>query len=63
MVLMESIFCFTSPLAVFYGFHARRKAPQRVTALMGLLLSLLVFVPFAMVVIGAILDLTGALCQ
>ncbi len=60
---MQSIFCFTSPLAVFYGFHARRKAPQRATALAGFLLSLLVFVPFIMVTIGAILDLKGALCH
>jgi len=60
---MESIFCFTSPLAVCYGFHARRKAPQRALGWTGLILSLAVFVPFVMAMLGAVLNLKGALCH
>ena len=61
-MLMASILCFTAPLAVVYGFHARRNAPQRALAWVGLILSLIVFVPFVMAMIGAILSLRDALC-
>jgi len=54
-MLMESIFRFASPLTVFYGFHARRKAPQQALAWTGLILSLAVFVPFVMATLGAVL--------
>jgi hypothetical protein len=46
-----------------YGFHARRHAPQRVLAWAGLVLSLVVFVPFVMVMIGSALNLKDALCH
>jgi hypothetical protein len=63
VMLMESILCFASPLAVLYAFHARRKAPQRALAWIGLILSLVVFVPFAMATMGAVLNLKDALCH
>jgi hypothetical protein len=63
VVLMESILCFGSPLAVLYGFHARRKAPERVLAWIGLVLSLVVFVPFVMAMIAAVLNAKDALCR
>ena len=62
-MLMVSIYCFTAPLAVVYGFHARRKAPQRVLALVGLILSLAVFVPFVMLMVQAMLNLGNVLCH
>ena len=62
-MLMEGILCFASPLAVLYAFHARRKAPQQALAWIGLILSLLVFVPFAMATMAAILNLKDALCH
>jgi hypothetical protein len=62
-MLMESILCFTAPLAVVYAFHARRKAPQRALAWLGLVLSLVVFVPFVMAMIGAALNLRDRWCQ
>jgi hypothetical protein len=61
--LMESILCFASPLAVLYAFHARRKAPQRTLAWIGLILSLVVFVPFVMAAMAAVLNLKDALCH
>jgi len=61
-MLMASILCFTAPLAVVYGFHARRNAPQRALAWAGLILSLVVLVPFVIAMIGAILSLRDALC-
>ena len=61
LMLMESIFCFASPLAVLYAFHARRKAPQRALSWIGLILSLVVFVPFVMAIIAAVLNLKDAL--
>ncbi len=63
VMLMGSIVCFTAPLAVVYGFHARRKAPQRALAWAGLVLSLVVFLPFVVVMIGAVLNLRDALCH
>ena len=63
VVLMVSIFSFTVPLALLYGFHARRKAPQRALAWAGLVLSLVVFVPFVVVMIGAVLNLRDVLCH
>ena len=62
-MLMESILCFMAPLAVVYGFHARRKAPPRALAWAGLVLSLVVFLPFVAVMIGAVLNLRDALCH
>jgi len=53
----------TTPFAVLYGFHARRHAPQRALAWAGLVLSLVVFVPFVMVMIGSALNLKDALCH
>jgi hypothetical protein len=61
-MLLASILCFTAPLAVVYGFHARRNAPQRALAWAGLILSLIVFVPFVIAMIGAILSLRDAFC-
>ena len=63
VMLMVSIFCLTAPLALLYGFNARRKAPQRALAWAGLVLSFLVFVPFVMVMIGSALNLGNALCH
>jgi hypothetical protein len=63
VMLMVSILCLTAPLAVVYGFHARRQAPQRALAWTGLVLSLVVFVPFTMVMIGSTLNLANALCH
>jgi hypothetical protein len=63
LVLMASILCLTSPFAVLYGFHARRHAPQKALAWAGLVLSLVVFVPFVMVMIGSVLNLKDALCH
>lgn len=62
-MLMVSIFCLTVPLAVVYGFHARRKAPQRALAWAGLVLSVGVFIPFVMVMIGSVLNLGNTLCH
>ena len=62
-MLMASIICFTSPLALLYAFRARRKAQQRELARGGLALSLIVFFFFAMLMMGAILDLKDALCR
>ena len=63
LMLMESILCFVSPLAVLYAFHARRKAPQRVLSWIGLILSLVVFVPFVMATMAAVLNLKDAFCH
>ncbi len=63
LMLMESILCFGSPLAVLYAFHARRKAPQRVLASLGLILSIAVFVPFVMAMMRTVLSLKDALCR
>ena len=63
LMLMESILCFASPLAVLYAFHARRKATQRALAWIGLILSLVVFVPFVMATMAAVLNLKDALCH
>jgi hypothetical protein len=63
VVLMASILCLTAPFAVMYGFHARRHAPQRALAWAGLVLSLVVFVPFVMVMIASVLNLGEALCR
>jgi hypothetical protein len=63
LMLMESILCFASPLAVLYAFHAKRKAPQRALAWIGLILCLVVFIPFAMATMGAVRDLKDALCH
>ncbi|MGD1083509.1 MAG: hypothetical protein ABSA47_02015 [Verrucomicrobiota bacterium] len=60
---MESILCLTTPIAVVYGFHARRKAPQRALAWAGLVLSLVMFVPFVMLMIGSVLNLRDMLCR
>jgi len=60
---MVSIFCLTTPFALLYGFHARRNAPQRALAWTGLALSLVVFVPFVMLMIGSALNLREALCR
>jgi len=35
LTLMESVLCLTAPLAVMYGFHARRNAPERALAWAG----------------------------
>jgi hypothetical protein len=63
LMLMASIFCLTTPFALLYGFHARRNAPQRALAWTGLVLSLVVFVPFVMVMIASALNLKEALCH
>ncbi len=63
VMLMESILCLVSPLALAYGFHARRKAPQRALAWIGLILSVVVFIPFVLVTIGPLLNLKDALCR
>ncbi len=63
VMLMVSIFCMAAPLSLMYGFHARRKAPERGLAWAGLALSLVVFLPFVMVMIGSALNLRNALCR
>jgi hypothetical protein len=63
LMLMESILCFGSPLALVYAFHARRKAPQRGLAWIGLILSIVVFIPFVMATMGAVLNLKDGLCR
>jgi hypothetical protein len=63
LMLMASIFCLTTPFALLYGFHARRNAPQRALAWAGLALSLVVFIPFAMLMIGSALSLKDAFCH
>ena len=60
---MEGILCLLAPVALLYGFHARRKAPERVLAWIGLGLSILIFVPFALVMIGCVLNLGVTLCR
>jgi hypothetical protein len=60
---MVSILAFTAPLAVLYGFHARRKAPQRALAWTGLVLSLVAFIPFAALMIASVLNLREGLCR
>ncbi len=60
---MESIICFTSPLALLYTLHARRKAEQRELARAGLALSVIVFFLFVSLMIGALLNLKDALCR
>jgi hypothetical protein len=63
LTLMVSVFCLTAPLAVMYGFHARRNAPERALAWAGLVLSLITFLPFVMVMIASVLSLGEALCH
>ncbi|MCX6902613.1 MAG: hypothetical protein NTW03_03885 [Verrucomicrobia bacterium] len=63
MVLMVSIHSLTAPLAVLYGFHAKRNAPQRALAWAGLALSLIVFVPFVAVMVASVLNLRNNLCR
>ncbi len=63
LVLTESIFCFGSLLAMLYAIHARRKAPERWFALIGLTLASVVFALFAMVMIVAGLELGHTLCR
>ena len=62
-MLMESIVCFTSPLALAYGFHARRYATRRALAWVGLLFSLLVFVPFVVMMVASVLNLGESMCR
>jgi hypothetical protein len=62
-MLMVGILCFTTPLAVAYGFHAWRHAAQRDLAWVGLTLSLLVFIPFVLVMIGSVLNVGVAICR
>jgi hypothetical protein len=62
-MLKVGIFCLTAPIALIYGFHARRKAPERALAWAGLALSLIVFIPFVMMMIGSVLNLREALCR
>ena len=62
-MLMVSILCLTAPLALMYGFHARRNAPERALAWAALVLSLVVFAPFVMVMIASVLNLGNALCR
>ena len=63
LALMVSVLCLTAPLAVMYGFHARRNAPERALAWAGLVLALIAFLPFAMVMIGLVLNLKDTLCR
>lgn len=63
MILMESILCFAAPVALLYAFHARRKAPERTLAWIGLVLSFLVFIPFVMAMIATVLNLGERLCR
>jgi Na+-driven multidrug efflux pump len=56
MMLMVSIFCFSTPLVVSYAFHARRHADQKRLAWIGLLLSLLLLAPFTLAMTGSILN-------
>ncbi len=62
-MLMVSILCFTSPLAVAYGFHARRYAGQRTLAWGGLILSFIVIVPFVLFMVDSVLRLGASLCR
>ena len=63
LMLMESILCFASPLALLYAFHARRNAPQRAVTWIGLSLSIVVFVPFVSAPMAAVLNFKDALCH
>lgn len=63
VMLMVSILCLMAPLALVYGFHARRQASQRALAYIGLALSLVVFLPCIMVMIGSALNVGNALCR
>ena len=63
VMLMVSVFCFTSPLAVAYGFHARRHAAQRPLAWAGLVFSLTVFAVFTLVMLASVLNLKESLCR
>jgi hypothetical protein len=63
LVLKVSTLCLMTPIAVLYGFHARRKAPERALAWAGLALSLIVLVPFGLVMIGEAMSLGNALCR
>jgi hypothetical protein len=63
VTLMVSVLCLTAPLALMYGFHARRHAPERALAWAGLVLSLVMFLPFVMAMIASVLNLKDALCR
>jgi len=60
---MAGIIGFSSPLALIYAFHARRKAMDRGFAWAAFVLALLVFVPFAFLIIGSALNLGVTLCR
>ncbi len=60
---MVSILSFTSPLAVAYGFHARRHAAQPTLAWGGLIFSLAVFVPFVLLMVDSVLSLGARICR
>jgi len=62
-MLKAGIYCLTAPIALIYGFHARRNAPERAVAWAGSALSLIVFIPFVMMMIGLVLNLRKALCR
>ena len=63
LTLMASVLCLTAPLAVMYGFHARRNAPERALAWAGLVLSLIAFLPFVALMISSALSLRDAFCR
>jgi hypothetical protein len=55
-ILGLSLFCFGAPLALAYGFHARRNAPDRRLAWGGLALGLVVFGLFICWMIASVLN-------
>jgi hypothetical protein len=63
LVLKVGTLCLMTPVAVLYGFHARRNAPERALAWTGLVLSLIVLVPFGFVMISEAMSLGSMLCR
>jgi hypothetical protein len=63
LALKVSVLCLTTPIAVLYGLHAWRHAPERALACIGLVLSLIVLVPFGLVMIGDAMGLASMLCR
>jgi hypothetical protein len=61
LILGLSICSFGAPVALAYGFHARRNAPERRLAWAGFILSIIAFVFFVFWMIASALNLGVAL--
>lgn len=62
-MLMVSIISFVSPLALLYGFHARRTTVNRWLAWTGLVLALVDMFPYGLLMFSAVMNLKQIICR